>query len=766
MHSIHFRQSYFSIVALFFLTYAVQRVSATTTIDVPPDPAPSSISGDTVLNLSNGGTLPDYFDVGSGATINATGGTIGNDFSAGPGTTANISGGNFGDEPYFYGGTISGGTFGQQFSMEFGTLIGSDFEVNGKPIAGLTNIGDTVASPIQKAGTVFSGTFADGSPFAFLFRGATYDNVSFATLQLSAPAAPGPALINSPADTVPNGARSGQTVVVSSGGAIPNNFTAGAGSTVTINDGTVGTNFKAVGNQVNVNGGAIGPNFTTLTGSTANLKGGTIGDNALVGPGSIVNLTGARVGNNLTTYSGSLTISGGVVGTDVTQGGAITLVGTDFRFNGAPVSGLSQVGDKASVNLETGGSVTATLADGTPIVLGRQGDSIGSITVQLSATPIPGPAVVNAPSDPVPLGISNGQTLNVNPTAVIPTSFRAGAATNVNVMGGTIGSDLETVGANVHLSSGSIGTGFLAYAGSNVVVSGGSIGDGMFQSGGTFKITSGSLGNNASIQTSTAQLLGGTTGTNTHISASHATIAGAAIGDNGLFFPGNVPGNSVLDFTSGSLGNGFSLSGGLPSTTVTMNMSGGTTGTGFHVSGTGVTLNLSGGSIGDSFNDSGNVNMTAGSIGNNAIVAGKMTLAGGSIGSNLQVSFSSTLDYSGGTIGAGLQVQGTMDITGTSFLLAGQTIPGLTHAGDSVVFTTAQFSQLFGKQLTGTVVDGTPFSYAWSDFPTPTNGGFSFGSTVRLTLAPEPSSVMLAAVGTLGLALACRGRRKSVRSIE
>jgi hypothetical protein len=137
-----------------------------TVIHVPPDVAPSSIGSGTQLNLGAGGLLRNNFTV-NGGELNMTGGAVGSFFQSFEGSKITILGGNFGSSYLgspsspaqnnmdFYGGVVDlhGGTFGSRvyfYSPTQLTMWGGDFQLNGVPIAGLDNVGDSVLTTIPE----------------------------------------------------------------------------------------------------------------------------------------------------------------------------------------------------------------------------------------------------------------------------------------------------------------------------------------------------------------------------------------------------------------------------------------------------------------------------------------------------------------------------------------------------------------------------------------------------------------------------------------
>ena len=122
------------------------------------------------MNIT-GGTVGERFAAGGGSTVNVSGGTIGDTFVAQSGSTVNISGGMFNNVTTLSGSevNISGGTFGNPFGVVNGTTLrfsGGNFRLDGQLISGLETVGNTLPL-IVPIGSVLSGTFQDGTPFAF-----------------------------------------------------------------------------------------------------------------------------------------------------------------------------------------------------------------------------------------------------------------------------------------------------------------------------------------------------------------------------------------------------------------------------------------------------------------------------------------------------------------------------------------------------------------------------------------------------------------------
>lgn len=217
-------------------------------INAPPVTIGDSvgISSNTTVNVYEGGVVGNQFSAGrsylasSNIFVNVYGGSIGFSFDAFEGSTVNISGGRFGAAFRARSGgsvSISGGSFGDSFETRVGSTVefaGDNFRINGELVPGLSTVGDSQTVDIPQ-GAIFTGTFADGTPFAFTHvpntpfsDGTSRDLDKFAngTLTLTVAQLPQIAVgtIDAAIDPIPLGIRAGQTLNVGSGSAVPDNF--------------------------------------------------------------------------------------------------------------------------------------------------------------------------------------------------------------------------------------------------------------------------------------------------------------------------------------------------------------------------------------------------------------------------------------------------------------------------------------------------------------------------------------------------------------
>ena len=277
----------------------------------------AEISG--TMNLT-GGTIGSNGVAYANGILNMSGGSLGSGFQARSGSLVVISGGKVGGSFDALDGSrvsVSGGTIGDDFDSSAGsqvTLIGGEFRINGTLVAGLDANGSLTQLSVP-AGAVLSGTFADGTPFAF----ASPDGDSFAAGTVFLESAPlpivTPSLVFASTDPVPAAIRAGQTLVVDFGANVGNDFAAGWGSTINVQTGgKVGNNFEAVGAAINIIGGTIGTGFDVFHSTNVNISGGSIGQSLQAFKGSTIKIIGGSIGGNANALDGSvIQIEGGTI---------------------------------------------------------------------------------------------------------------------------------------------------------------------------------------------------------------------------------------------------------------------------------------------------------------------------------------------------------------------------------------------------------------------------------------------------------------------
>lgn len=265
---------------------------------------------------------------------------------------------------------ISGGTFGSQggrFDIESGThatFYGGEFRLDGVPITGLESVGSTAQFDIPE-GSILSGTFQDGTPFAFT-QGLARIAPGVLNLEVTSLPDKSSEPIIATADGVPLGVRDGETLIVDSGGIVPSHFRAGYGSTVHIQDGAhVGGYFAALENSVvDISGGIFDGALHARNGSTVNVSGGQRFDMTVYGD-SVANISGGTIGGVNALSGSTVNLSGGELAyLDADPGSSITIRGSGFQYSGIPLNWL-EPGESFEFT-PRGQTLESVLSDGTP----------------------------------------------------------------------------------------------------------------------------------------------------------------------------------------------------------------------------------------------------------------------------------------------------------------------------------------------------------------------------------------------------------------
>jgi hypothetical protein len=478
----------------------------TTIINVPPDALPDQIESNTQINVLPGGEIPDWYAfptpsldvmdfevnvdggvVGSGvqvpersvthirsgevgpqfraeseSIVSIYGGILGSNFTAEGGSEVTVGGGIIVSHFRAESGSnvlVSGGAFGDLFRphpQSNTTLSGADFLVNGLPVAGLNELGDTVRIDLPNgSGSTISGTFGDGTPFVLATDESDWLSL---TLRLASIPEPGPpvldaAMLNAEMQPLPLGIRTGQTLLVGPGGSVPINFSSGAGGTIVVSGGTVGGNLEVLDSNVELHSGTIGGGFDAFGTSNVVMAGGSLSGSMDLYRDSHLELSGGIWAGAIRSQPGS----------------SIDIYGGEFYLNNTAVTGLDEIGSRHQLDWTEDDIVSGVLADGTLFVLPHQE---GAVTLESVALPTIGPDVVNAATDPIPSGLRAGQTLIVDGGAIIPENFRAGRGSVVEVRDGRFRRGFEAIGADVHFQGGIV-EGALAAIGARVDVDGG-----------------------------------------------------------------------------------------------------------------------------------------------------------------------------------------------------------------------------------------------------------------------------------------------------
>ena len=359
---------YNNLLTIFILlicsTCAQAQSNFSTVINLPENlnsPNPIGFSGnsigdgaeiftDTQLNVSDGGSVGDFFNVSGfnrsgNIEVNISGGTVGSEFNSIRGSTVNISGGTIGD---FFSAVentinISDGTIGTDFFVQDSTVsisggsLGFGFEIS------------------DNSTTNISGGTVDGFRVAF----GSIANITEGTV----------------------GELQVDNSTVNISGGIVGEFSETFEGTVNLSAGSIGDNFQATESTVNISGGSVGVGFDASDGSTINITGGTIGDNFGVSFGGTVNVSGGNIG----------------AGFSATPGSEVNIFGTEFFLNGTPVEDL--ILGQTTIISERGenGVLSGLLADGTSFEfdLNDGFDSTLRIT-RVAGVPEPGSGLILA----------------------------------------------------------------------------------------------------------------------------------------------------------------------------------------------------------------------------------------------------------------------------------------------------------------------------------------------------------------------------------
>ncbi|MCA9186719.1 MAG: hypothetical protein KDA99_13925, partial [Planctomycetales bacterium] len=239
-------------------------------------------------------------------------------------------------------------------------------------------------------------------------------------------------VINLPDDPVPDSVHFYTQFNIYEGGALPDLYNLGVGL------------FPALYVDVNVLGGTVGRRLSLTKGSRLDLFSGRVGTNLGAGDGNVVTIRGGGLGNEFSARAGS----------------EVLVYGSDFRFNGQPVAGLHDVGDRVSVNGMSDGVLTGYLADGTPFAFSGYRDFIadGVLTVELTESTHAEPTLIQVPAEAAPDSVRDGQVLIVDRQAQLPDLFQVGPGSVVIARNDAmLGHELTAVAASVLIDDSRLG---------------------------------------------------------------------------------------------------------------------------------------------------------------------------------------------------------------------------------------------------------------------------------------------------------------------
>ncbi len=154
------------------------------------------------------------------------------------------------------------------------------------------------------------------------------------------------------------------------GGSIGIDLESGGFSTLNISGGSVGRHVEAsASSTVNMSGGSIGQRLRSLESTVINLSGGSIGTHLFAYANSVVNMSGGTV--NMLMHSlgqSTVNISGGTVKGELTAWQSSTVNVSGGRFEDRLFASNSATVNIFGHDLQlSGGHLTGTLADGTPL---------------------------------------------------------------------------------------------------------------------------------------------------------------------------------------------------------------------------------------------------------------------------------------------------------------------------------------------------------------------------------------------------------------
>lgn len=583
--------------------------------------------------------------------------------------------------------TLSGGRISDDIQTRDGARIsvyGSDFRLNGNPIAGLNNIGD--ARRLLTEGRLISGVLSDGTPFAFHGHQEEADVLRLVESEVVTSA---PQTFNVPADPVPKGLRKGQSLVLEDGGELPDNFTAIGASDLTVNGGSVGRNLELIETNTTVNGGhLVGPvdaflgtemvisgdatwsEIAVHNGARLTVKGASAGNTIEALPGSNIHLEsgamqfplraeaasvevagGKLPGLNLVEFS-TATITGGefTSATRIASGSELILTGGNLNelsfdeghLTGTVAKGQIEGGEIQRLVVHRGGNVEviqsvvseSNALGGTILVQGGAlGDGLswrsGLVELQgfdfrLDGVPIPGlEALGDSISFNYPAGsILTGVLSDGTPFNVIDSDpyFPLSIVDGVLRLTQT---DVPALPANVAVPSDEAPLG--AVSGQTVLVeAGGALRNNFVAgSGSTVDIRAGIVGDNFEAIGSQVSISGGEVGQRLDVfQGANVTVSGGRIGQNF-----DIHSGGVLNLTGGELGHQGNALGG------TLNMTGGVLQYEFSA-GAGSQISINGGTVERGFRaESGStINVMDGTVDELIAMNGsESTISGGAV---------------------------------------------------------------------------------------------------------------------------------------
>ncbi len=719
----------------------------------------------TQLNVSDGGNVGNHFDAFSGSEVNIRGGAVGSNFRANTGSEVNIIGGDVGSINGHADSVvnISGGST-SAFYANFGAEVNiSGGIINSRSDANSGSIVNISGGRLRRDFRAHSGSVVNISGGSVDTLGAysgSEVNISGGNIGSGSGAAPG-------------------GVMNISGGSVGTNFRVNPDSEVNISGGSFGSNFDAnPGNDLELIGGEFmlnGVEYTesTITLNYADVFSGTFADGSsfifsrlawdelsgvtlTMAPLPPLDTTPRVVNNDMTAIGPSglragqhLTLRpGGILGD------SFAVVGATLNVEGGEIGrGLEVAG--AVVNISSGTVDDLFLAYSDSVLNISGGRVDGLYTYSGSVTNMRGGSVGRFHSN-------SGSLVNISGGRV--RSFRAGFDSVVNISGGTLGHNFQTSrGSKVSISGGTVGHSFyggvgfggggsflpdiggdvefiggefmlngVAYTESTITLTGNDVFTGTLADGSSFIFTP-LAGDTLNSETLTTVPLPPLVTMPQVVSTdiSETGPYGLRAGQDLTLLPGGVLSenfavvDATLNIVGGEVGNGLEAAGSV------VNISGGTVS--FFVSAqSGSEVNIRGGNVSALFY---------------AMPDSVVNMSGGIVGSGFQASTDSEINIAGGTLGEGFRALGGSEVNlfGTEFLLDDERLDALI-LGDPLTI-----SNRSGQTLSGTLADGSTFSFALNDSDNFSDDFFAVDALLTVTLVPEPNSALFLLLGCSGL---------------
>ena len=327
--------------------------------------------------------------------------------------------------------------------------------------------------------------------------------------------------------------------------------------------------------------------------------------------------------------------------------------------------------------------------------------------------------VINVPPDPAPLSIGSYTELNLLEGGMLLGDFRAGETDGssivieLNIDGGTTNYPIDFYGNNtLNITNGHVSDQILGQYDSTINFSGGFVESFWLQDRTTLNQTSDSSTDIVNIRdNSTWNLHDG------YIERESYVGFGSTLNMHGGFFDGSlrVNENSVAYIYDGHIDRDLSVS----EESIAYIM-GGTFGPSMLVSTS--ELNLSAGDIDYGLR----------------IYNSTMNMSGGTVGTGLDAKFDSIINISGGSFGDFLRVRdgSQINITGGDFRIDGVLIDGLGTIGSTLAYDIPD-----DALLSGILADGTPFAISSQDSDSIDNGALTLTRTELPVIGPPVISL-------------------------